>query len=88
MSMNPLIIDVREPNEYADGHVDGALNIPPAELMNGTPQLADVAKDTPLILYCRSGSRSNVAMHILRSQGFTNLTNGINQQQVEARYAA
>lgn len=84
--MNQLIIDVREPYEYAEGHVGGALNIPPSELMAGAPELADVPKDTKLILYCRSGARSNTAMHILRAQGFTNLVNGINKDHVQARY--
>lgn len=84
--MKPLIIDVREPFEYESGHVAGALNIPPSELMAGSAQLEDVSKDTPLILYCKSGSRSNVSSHILKSQGYTNITNGINRQQVEARY--
>lgn len=84
--MKQLIIDVREPNEFADGHVQGAVNMPPAELMAGAPQLKGVPKDTSIILYCKSGSRSNVSMHILRQLGFTNLINGINQDQVRARY--
>lgn len=81
-----MIIDVREPYEYEAGHVDGALNIPPAELMAGAKKLDSVAKDTELILYCKSGSRSNVAIQILRGMGFTNLINGINAGQVEQRY--
>ena len=85
-SMNQLIIDVREPSEFAEGHVEGAVNIPPAELMAGAPQLQSVPKETPIVLYCKSGSRSNVSMHILRQLGYTNLTNGINQDQVRARY--
>lgn len=84
--MNQLIMDVREPFEYELGHVKGALNIPPDELIAGAEKLANVAKDTPLILYCRTGSRSNVAIQMLRNLGFTNLTNGINKQQVEAKY--
>lgn len=83
--MKRLIIDVREPEEYVTGHVEGALNIPPSELMNGAKQLAKIPKDTEIVLYCRTGSRSNVAISILRSLGFTNLVNGINQQQVEAK---
>lgn len=85
--MKPIIIDVREPHEYAVSHVKSALNIPPNELMAGAKKLDGVDKDTPIILYCKSGSRSNVSMHILRGLGYTNLTNGINQQQVEAKYA-
>lgn len=81
-----IIIDVREPDEYSEGHVDGAINIPPDQLLAGAPQLADLPKDAPLLLYCKSGARSNSAMHILRSLGFTNLTNGINKEQVEARF--
>lgn len=84
--MDTLFIDVREPDEYAAGHVEGALNIPPAELLKGAEPLQGLPKDTPLVLYCRSGSRSNVAIHILHDQGFTNLTNGVNKEQVEARF--
>ncbi|HEY5695501.1 MAG TPA: rhodanese-like domain-containing protein [Candidatus Saccharimonadales bacterium] len=84
--MNYIFIDVREPYEYEAGHVKGALNIPPFELMRGASELKEIPKDAPLVLYCHSGSRSNAAMHILRTMGYTNLTNGINQGQVEARY--
>lgn len=81
----PVIIDVREPFEYAGGHYPGALNIPPAQLMGGLPELADVPKDAHIIVYCRSGSRSNVVMHILRGRGYTNIVNGINQDHVAAK---
>lgn len=84
--MSALIIDVREPSEYQRGHIEGALNIPPAELMAGSAQLANVPKDAEIVLYCVSGSRSNASSHILRQQGFTNLTNGINVQQVASKY--
>lgn len=87
MKQNKLIIDVREPFEFETGHVDGAINIPPSVMMAGLPpELADVPKDTEIILYCLSGSRSNASMHFLRQYGFTNLINGINKQQVEARF--
>lgn len=82
----PIIIDVREPFEYTMGHVKGALNMPPTKLMSGAKELNGVDKDTPIILYCKSGSRSNVAIHMLTQMGYTNLTNGINKQQVEAKY--
>lgn len=84
--MNPIIIDVREPSEYARGHVAGALNIPPAKIMAGASDLAGVEKNAEIVLYCMSGSRSNASMHVLRSQGFTNLKNGINAQQVATKY--
>ena len=84
--MNRIIVDVREPIEYNSGHAEGAINIPPSELMSGALALKNVSKDTEIILYCVSGSRSNVAKNILSSMGFTNLVNGINKQHVEAKY--
>lgn len=60
--MSRIIIDAREPFEYAQGHATGAINIPPSELMAGAKQLDGVAKDAELILYCKSGSRSNVSI--------------------------
>ena len=84
--MNRIIIDVREPHEFATGHVAGAINLPPAALMSGASLLKDAAKDTELVLYCRSGARSNAAMHYLKQLGFTNLVNGINQHHVEKNY--
>ncbi len=84
--MKPVFIDVREPIEYKMGHVEGAINLPPAKLMDGADAIADLPKDTPLVLYCVSGSRSNSSMPYLRALGFTNLTNGVNRQQVQAKY--
>lgn len=84
--MNYVVIDVREPEEYAGGHVEGAINIPPPELMSGTDKLDNIAKDAAIIVYCLSGSRSNVSKNMLENMGYTNITNGINKQQVEAKY--
>ncbi|MEO8104857.1 MAG: rhodanese-like domain-containing protein [Candidatus Saccharibacteria bacterium] len=84
--MSQMIIDVREPFEFMMGHVRGAINIPPSKLMAGATKLAGVPKDTELILYCRSGSRSAVSINILQSMGYTNLVNGINQNHVTAKY--
>jgi phage shock protein E len=84
--MSRIIIDVREPFEFKMGHVKGALNLPPAALMAGAKLLAETPKDTEIILYCRSGARSNASMHYLRQMGFTNLVNGINQAHVEKNY--
>lgn len=80
-----IIIDTRSPEEYATSHVDGAINIPPETfLATPTPaQLANVAKDEHIIVYCRSGARSNTVRAILTDQGFTNITNGVNEGHVE-----
>jgi len=84
--MDRIIIDVREPQEYKLGHVKGAINIPPAQMMAGAEKLKGVPKDTELVLYCVSGSRSNASMHYLQQLGFTNLVNGINKEHVKAKY--
>jgi phage shock protein E len=84
--MQRLFIDVREPHEFATGHVDGAINLPPSELMAGAKDLRDIPKDTELVVYCLSGSRSNASINILRGLGYTNLVNGINKNHVQANY--
>ena len=84
--MDRLIVDVREPEEYVSGHVEGAVNLPPPVLLGDLHELKDISKDTEIVLYCRTGSRSNVAMHILQDKGYTRLINGINQEHVEAKY--
>lgn len=83
-SMKRIIIDTREPFEYQHSHVEGAINIPPAQFMNPTlpPELQSTPKNTEIIVYCRSGARSNTVSHILRSFGFTNIVNGINEGRV------
>lgn len=82
---SPLIIDVRNYNEYIDGHVAGSINIPPEKfLQNNLPaELANIDKNREIILYCKTGSRSNVVKYILNDRGFTNVINGINQGRVE-----
>lgn len=84
--MERVFIDVREPFEFATGHVKGAINLPPSKLAAGAKKLKDIPKDAELVLYCRSGSRSNASIMILRNLGYTNLVNGINKDQVKARY--
>jgi phage shock protein E len=86
--MSRFIIDVREPEEYVTGHAKNALNIPPSELMDGTDKLATIPKDAEVILYCKSGSRSNVTKNILESMGYTNVINGINKDHVSAKYGS
>jgi rhodanese-related sulfurtransferase len=84
--MNRIIIDVREPMEFKLGRAKGAINIPPRKLLAGAEQLQGVPKDTELILYCNTGSRSTVAMNILQELGYTNLVNGINKNIVKSKY--
>lgn len=86
MSMKYLIIDVREPFEYAAGHVDGSINIPLGQLGSSPSELSGKPKDTPIIVYCRSGNRSNAAKGLLESQGYEDVTDGINQENVSSSY--
>lgn len=68
-----LLVDVREPDEFAAGHVPGAVNKPLSSIAKWAPDLAN--KETPLYLYCRSGARSGMAIQQLKSLGYKHLTN-------------
>ena len=86
MQSEYCFIDVREPFEFLSGHVDGALNIPPAQLMMGAEKLKDVPKDANLVVYCHTGSRSNMAINILNQLGYKNVINGINKEQINKKF--
>jgi len=73
------VIDVREPAEFAEGHLPGAFNIPRGVLefqVDGHPAVAGQAdphlahRRAPVILYCRSGGRSALAAEALKRLGF------------------
>ena len=83
--MSYTIIDVREPYEYTAGHVEEAINIPLGKIKAGAPELAAIPPDANLVVYCRTGSRSNVAMARLHALGYKNIVNGINQKHIDAR---
>ena len=74
--MEEIIIDVRSPQEYATGHVKGAINVPYEQIAQRIATIAGVEKTTPLRLYCLSGARSAVACGILAQLGFDNAING------------
>jgi rhodanese-related sulfurtransferase len=76
-----LVVDVREPGEYAAGHVLGAKSVPLSRLDDG-----DLAKrkERPVIVYCDTGERASKAIAALKRQGFArvvNLTGGIKAWQ-------
>ncbi len=81
--MSRVVIDVREPAEYAQGHVEKAINIPIRKLA-AAQEFAGIPKDAEVITYCRSGNRSGRAADMLKSMGYQNVTNGINQQHIES----
>lgn len=84
--MHYLIIDVREPYEFKTGHVKNAVNIPLQNIIKGGGNLADIPKDTKIIVYCRTGNRSEAAKDILESKGYTNVRDGVNRERVEASF--
>jgi len=67
-----VMLDVRTPKEYAEGHIKGALFIPVQELET---RLSEVPKDKQVYVYCYSGVRSARASTILAKHGFTNIEN-------------
>ncbi len=62
------LVDVRSPEEFADGHIEGAVNIPVQELGQRLAELED-AKEKGVVVYCRSGKRSARAAEILAGAG-------------------
>lgn len=69
-----VIIDVREPDEYAAGHLAGAINIPRGLLefkLSGTPALE--RRDLCVVLYCKTSGRSALAANTMQSMGYLNV---------------
>lgn len=69
-----LVVDVRSPMEYASGNVAGSLNIPMEHVPYRLNEFG--SKDQPIIVYCRSGSRSGMVKNFLDSAGFKDVVNG------------
>lgn len=66
-----VLLDVRTPEEYAEGHIEGSKNIPLQNIE--TAELIIKDKETPLFVHCRSGARSAQATGILKRMGYTNV---------------
>ncbi|HUE37962.1 MAG TPA: rhodanese-like domain-containing protein [Candidatus Binatia bacterium] len=74
-----LILDVREPAEWSEGHIPGALHVPRGmleakadlEYANREPALAD--RSVPIIVHCASGARSAMAADVLQLMGFSDV---------------
>jgi phage shock protein E len=79
-----VYVDVRTPAEYASGHVTGSLNIPVEEMEQRWQEL-EPHRDQQVVLYCRTGRRSGIAMDVLKSKGFKLLENGVNLDRMVAR---
>ena len=69
---NYVILDVRRPDEYAEGHIPGAINVPNESI--GDTKISELPYKNQLILvYCRSGKRSKEAAEKLVKLGYTNI---------------
>ena len=67
-----IILDVRRPDEYAEGHIPEAINVPNEDI--GTTEITELPNKSQLILvYCRSGRRSKEASEKLVKLGYTNI---------------
>lgn len=69
-----VVLDVREPDEFAAGHIPGAINVPRGLLefkLSATPELG--RRDLDILLYCRSGGRAALAACSLQDMGYANV---------------
>lgn len=68
-----VLLDVRTPGEFAEGHIPGSKNVPLQELGRVESVVQD--KSTPIFAYCYSGSRSSQAVSMLGRMGYASATN-------------
>lgn len=73
-SDDTLILDVRSENEFIDGHINRAINLP-LHLVDTRASEYEKHKDKAVLVVCRSGNRSGIACGKLRKLGFNNVTN-------------
>jgi phage shock protein E len=76
-----LVIDVRTEPEWQEGHVEGAIRIPYEKIGEGIEKAAP-DKKTKIILYCRTGRRSGIALETLKKLGYEDVTNLITGKDV------
>ena len=68
-----ILLDVRTPEEYAEGHIPGGQNLPLQDIDKAAVIIDN--RDTPLFVHCLSGTRSRQAATALKHMGYTNVTN-------------
>ena len=81
-----LWIDVRTAEEYQAGHLEGAINIPYDEIKQKISAVS-TDKTADILLYCRSGRRSGIALETLRSLGYSKVTNAGAYEQLKQKQA-
>ncbi len=66
----PMVLDIRNPREWASKHITGSVNIPLNHLQE---RMAEIPRDRPIAVHCAGGYRSSIAASILHQYGITNL---------------
>lgn len=82
----PTIVDVRTPDEYRCGHIDGAINIPMENTLERIQEFQNMPK--PVIAYCRAGNRSAVVVEILKQNGIHDALNGGGMTELKKKLCA
>jgi rhodanese-related sulfurtransferase len=80
---NTIILDVRTPAEYNEGHLEGAVNLD-VQAPNFLILLGQLPTDGDYIVYCKSGNRSGQATQVMTTKGFTNVTDAGGMQEASA----
>lgn len=78
VSEGALLLDVRTPEEFAERHLDNAMNVPVSELESRLEEIQKHAKGDktkPIVVYCQAGGRAGKAKTVLAKAGFTQVTN-------------
>lgn len=70
-----VVVDVREPHEYAAGHIPGAYNVPKDTVLTNADLVALKDKQIPIMVYCRSGGRAGDVLDALAEDGFSYVMN-------------
>ena len=74
MNQHALVLDLRPAEQFASGHVSGARNLPPDQILKAGERLKKY-KEKPVVVYCDTGSLSGSAVRQLVAQGFTKAVN-------------
>ena len=74
VAQGAILLDVRSNQEYKEGHLQGAINIPDYELKNRI-QKEIPKKNQSIVIYCQYGGRSRNAYNMMKNMGYTNIYN-------------
>ena len=74
INQGAVLVDVRSPQEYREGHLDGAILIPDYQIRRTVTRLIE-NKEQLIVVYCSTGHRSQEAQRILENMGYNNVYN-------------